>query len=327
MSICEFNNLMKHKYTKTIMDKILLLSFLTLLTTGLFGQSIKEIEMPDSLVENYFVVEPKGKVEGAMILLPGGSLSPESTFPETKLHNVAYLHNILVIAMGYGRNNIYLTDEALYKMNTVLVDVMNRYDIPKDKFVIGGFSGGGIISLNYTIHCKQFPEKAVIDPQGVFTADAPVDLTEVWYSLNREINKNFSEMAMNEARYFLPHIETDMNGTPETNPENYIKHSPYTHRAKDGGNVKYLLNVPVRLHHDIDIVWRLKNRRQDLFDMNDAWASAMINWLLLNGNDKAEFVVSDRSGRRSSGQWNTHSWSVIEEISCVLWAKECLGLK
>ena len=309
------------------MTKTGLFFLLACITSTVFGQVIKEIEIKDPTVNNYFVVEPKSEIKGAMILLPGASLAPESIFPETKLHNVAYLHNILVVALDYGKNNIYLTDNDLHKIDVVLTDVIKRYAVPKDKFVIGGYSGGGINSLNYTIHCKQFPEKAVIDPQGVFTADAPVDLTEVWYSLNREIEKNFSQVAVNEARYFLPYIEADMNGTPETNPDNYIKHSPYSHRTKDGGNVKYLLNVPVRLHHDIDVTWRLKNRRQDLFDMNDAYASAMINWLLLNGNDKAEFVIADRPAMMSNGVRNTHAWSVIEEVSCVLWAKECLGIK
>ena len=309
------------------MRRIGLLILLTCITVASFGQTIKEIEISIKEIENYFVVEPKGEIKGAMILLPGASYEPESIFPETKLHNVAYLHNILIVALDYGKNNIYLTADALYKINTVLTDVIKRYAVPKDKFVIGGYSGGGINSLNYTIHCKQFPEKAVIDPQGVFTADAPVDLTEVWCSLNREIEKNFSQAAMNEARYFLPYIEADMNGTPETNLENYIKHSPYTHRAKDGGNVRYLLNTPVRLHHDIDVTWRLKNRRQDLFDMNDAYASAMVNWLLLNGNDKAEFVIADRPAMMSNGIRNTHAWSVIEEVSCVLWVKECLDIK
>ena len=309
------------------MIKIRLIFLLACITNAAFGQVIKEVEIKDLDVENYFTVEPQGEIKGAMILLPGGGCAPESIFPETKLHNVAYLHNILVVALDYGKNNIYLTDNALYKINKVLADVIKRYNIPKDKFVIGGYSGGGINSLNYTIHCKQFPKNSVIDPQGVFTADAPVDLTEVWYSLNREIEKNFSERAMNEARYFLPYIEADMNGTPETNPENYIKHSPYSHRTKDGGNVKYLLNIPVRLHHDPDIVWRLENRRQDFFDMNEPYASAMINWLLLNGNNKAEFVVASRPAMMSNGDRNTHAWSVIEEVSCILWAKKCLDIE
>jgi hypothetical protein len=29
----------------------------------------------------------------------------------------------------------------------------------------------------------------------------------------------------------------------------------------------------------------------------------------------------------SNGVRNTHAWSVIEEVGCILWAEECLGIK
>ena len=307
--------------------KLIILLILICFANVLLGQSVKEIKLENSSTNNYYVVEPKGEIKGVMVLLPGGSYEPTSIFPETKLHNVAYLHNILTVAMDYGKTTLYVNENVLYRMNTALIDVMERYKIPKDKFVMGGYSAGGITSLCYTIHSKKFPEETVIEPQGVFTADAPVDLSEIWYYLRREIKKNFSELAVNEAKYFLPYLEKDMNGTPENNFENYIKHSPYTHRSDDGGNVKYLLDTPVRLHHDPDVVWRLENRRQDFFDMNEPYASAMINWLMLNGNDKAQFVVSKSPAMMSNGNRNTHAWSVIEEVSCVLWVKKCLGIE
>lgn len=309
------------------MKKICILFLLACFVPGLSGQVIKEIKSKHHSIAPYFIVEPKDEILGVMVLLPGGSLNPESIFPETKLHNVAYLHNIMVVALDYGKTTIYLTDSVLHKMNMVLMEVMENYKIPRDKFVIGGYSAGGITALCYTVYCKQYPEKAVIDPQAVFTADSPVDIAEVWHTLNRELQKNYSETAMTEARYFLPQIEKDMKGTPESNPEGYISHSPYSHSQKDGGNAKYLLNTPVRLYHDPDIVWQLQNRRRDLFDMNEPMASAMINYLLLNGNDKAEFVVSDRPGMRSRGERHPHSWSIIEEVDCVIWLKECLGIE
>lgn len=309
------------------MKKIELVILLICFANIMFGQTIKEIELNNPSVNNYYVVEPKGEIKGVMVLLPGGNSEPTSIFPETKLHNVAYLHNILTVAIDYGKSALYINDNVLHRMNVVLSDVMKRYDFSKNKFVIGGYSAGGMVSLCYTVHSKKFPGETVIEPQGVFTADAPVDLAEIWYSLKREIKKNYSALAVNEAKYFLPNIEKEINGTPDSNFDNYVKHSPYTHRANDGGNVKYLLKTPVRLHHDPDIVWRLENRRQDFFDMNDPYASAMVNWLLLNGNDKAEFVVAKSPAMMSNGNRNTHAWSVIDEVSCVLWVKECLGIE
>ena len=85
------------------MTKTGLFFLLVCITSTVFGQVIKEIEIKYPTVNNYFVVEPKSEIKGAMILLPGASLAPESIFPETKLHNVAYLHNILVVALDYGK--------------------------------------------------------------------------------------------------------------------------------------------------------------------------------------------------------------------------------
>ncbi len=309
------------------MKKGILATVFALVAWAAHGQSHKKIEAPDGRFEPYFVVEPKGEIRGAMVLLPGGSQEPESIFPETKLHNVAYLHNILVIAMSYGKTTIYLTDEVLGRMDAVLADAMVRYGIPRDKFVIGGYSAGGTTALSYTVHCKQHTETALIDPQAVFTADSPVDVAVVWYTLQRELKKNHSEAAMAEAQYFLPQIEKDMEGTPENNMDNYIRHSPFSLFAEDGGNAKYLIHTPVRVHHDADIVWQIENRRRSFYDMNEPQASAMINYLRLNGNDRAEFVLADRPALRSSGSRHPHSWSVIEEVGCILWVKECLDIR
>ena len=309
------------------MKKTVLLFLWVLLSSGLSGQVIRKIEPENPAIESYYVVEPRGEIKGAMVLLPPGFSPVEGIFPETKLHNVAYLHNILVVALAYGGNTIYMTDEVLFRMNTVLAEVVETYGIPPDKFVIGGFSAGGITSLCYAVHAKKFPGQTAVDPAGVFTADSPVDIAEVWRTLNRELEKNYSAMAMAEARNFLPEIERDMNGTPEENPESYVEHSPFSLQRKDGGNAKYLLSTAVRLHHDPDILWQIKNRRRDYYDMNEPMASALVNWLLLHGYERAEFVVADRPAHRSQGNRHPHSWSVIEEVACVLWAKRCLDIE
>lgn len=309
------------------MRKIGLFLVLVYTSVGLLGQVIQEVEFKYSEEhDHYLVVEPLESIEGVLVLLPGSYQEAESIFPETKLHNVAYLHNLLVVAFKCGETKAYIDEPTISNINAVLKHVIKKYNVPKDKFVIGGYSAGGMIALSYTEYCNQYPEKAIINPQAVFTADSPVDLIDIWYTFNRELEKNFSEPAMNEANAFLKTMNEDLNGTPDTNLENYIKHSPYYNGSKDGGNAKYLLETAVRLYHDPDIVWQLKYRRRSLFDMNILCASAMINYLLLNGNDRAELIIADRPAMRSHGFRHPHSWSIIEEVDCVLWIKKALGI-
>jgi len=309
------------------MNKILPLILLTVITNGLFGQTIKLIEPKDTSVHDYYVVEPKDSIKGVLVLLPGSYQDAESIFPETKLHNVAYLHNLLVVAFTCGKTKAYIDEPTIQNINGVLGHVLEIYKIPKDNFAIGGYSAGGAIALSYAEYCKQFPTKAIINPQAVFTADSPVDLVDIWNTFNRELKKNYSKPAMNEAKFFLKTMQEDLNGTPETNLENYIKHSPFYTKSEDGGNAKYLLETSVRLYHDPDIVWQLKNRRRSLFDMNILCASEMINYLLLNGNNNAELVIADRPAMRSQGYRHPHSWSIIEEVDCILWIKKTIGIQ
>ena len=301
---------------------------LTACLNSSFGQIIKEVEFEySSTNDHYLVVEPKDSIEGVLVLLPGSYQEAESIFPETKLHNVAYVNNLLVVAFTCGITKAYIDEPTIHNINTVLKHVLEKYKVPEDKFVIGGYSAGGVIALSFTEYCKQYPDKAVIDPQAVFTADSPVDIVDLWYTLNRELEKNYSEAAMNEAKRFLETMKEDLTGTPDTNLENYIKYSPYYHGAKDGGNMKYLLNTAVRLYHDPDILWQLKYRRRDFYDMNVLCASAMINKLLMSGNERAELMIADRPGLRSSGFRHPHSWSIIEEVECIYWIRNCLSIK
>ena len=111
-------------------------------------------------------------------------------------------------------------------------------------------------------------------------------------------------------------------GTPETNPKRYNELTPFNHRLTETGNEKYLKDMAVRVYHDIDIEWQLKQRRRSLFDSNELSSSEM-----LMGNERAEFIVSKQPGMRSNGMRHPHSWSIVDEIECIQWILKLFELK
>jgi hypothetical protein len=54
-----------------------------------------------------------------------------------------------------------------------------------------------------------------------------------------------------------------------------IHTSIYSYGAKDGGNAKYLKNIPLRT--DFDVEWLMKERHRDLYDWNGTDIIAMVN--------------------------------------------------
>ena len=67
----------------------------------------------------------------------------------SNLFNTAYANDIWTIAIA-GGEKIYADEKVIDKLNRGLADLIKRNPyVPKDKFVIGGFSAGGTICLRY----------------------------------------------------------------------------------------------------------------------------------------------------------------------------------
>lgn len=271
----------------------------------------------------YLAIKPVGPIEGVLVLLPGFGEAAEAVLSETKLHNTAYANNILTLVIPFG-DKIYTDGPTISNINRALEDSIKRFRIARDKFAMGGFSAGGTIALRYTELCKEKPASFPIVPKAVFTVDSPIDLFDLWRYFDREIARNFSQVGMSEAIAVKKFLTADLIGTPESNPAAYEANSPFHAELQGPGNERFLKDIPVRVYHDLDVVWQLKNRRRSLFDNNAECASELIARLMLMGNDRAEFMIAKTPGYRSNGMRHTHSWSIVDEVELIQWMKVIL---
>ena len=291
---------------------------------NLLAQNFEKIEFNEDIEEGYYLAVPpeSAEIAGVLVLLPGFAQKAESIFPETKIHNVAYVNGILTIAIA-GGHKLYADEKVTAKLDEAFNYIKKKFSVDKENFVIGGFSAGGTISLRYAEYCYENPERASVQPQAVFSVDSPVDLFHIWDYFNREIEKNFSEAGVSEAKY-VAEIMLKEIGDPQTNKANYERLTPFNSELTNPGNEKYLKNIGVRVYHDVDIAWQLKKRRRSLFDSNALASSEMINRLLLLNNERAEFKTAKKPGYRSSGVRHPHSWSIVDEVELIQWVKNCL---
>ena len=303
-----------------------LFSLLTL--SCAIGQNFEKIVFNDKDADDYYIqLRPETeKVNGVLVLLPGYGEKAESIFPSSKLFNTAYANGVLTIAIA-GGEKIYADEKVIDKLNRGLTDFIKRNPtIPTDKFVIGGFSAGGTICLRYAEYSVENPTKVPVAIKGVFTVDSPIDLVDIWEYFQREIRKNYSEVGVFEAKFVSEKMNKEI-GTPETNPKRYSELTPFNHRLTEAGNEQFLKNMAVRVYHDIDVEWQLKQRRRSIFDSNQLSASELINRLMLMGNERAEFMTSKQPGVRSNGTRHPHSWSIVDEVECIQWTLKLFDTK
>jgi len=294
-----------------------LMTLLVLLSgqTTIFAQNPEKV--PIDSTHYYLKLVPKSKPVGIIIILHGGSEDAKGVMNQITLDEIALKNNFIVAFPTIEDDDFKMTVSQKI-VDTIARQLVDNYKVSKDKIFLGGLSGGGMQAITYA-------ERAVRDkatyftPKAIFALDPPLDYENMYYRYQREVERNFSEVGVNEAKWFLEEMEKNLGGTPETAKDEYVKNSMFSYRQKDGGNAKYLLTIPVIVYTEPGVEWQLKNRHRDLYDLNCADISAMINLLQLKGNKSADIVVTHDKGVRPNGMKHPHSWSIMNSKNCMTW--------
>lgn len=283
----------------------------------------------------YYALVPKSPIQAVLVLFPSTGETAENVISCNKdLMQQAYDKNILAVVVSANYNNTLDTDTTAKRFfDTVFEDLVMRYKAPKDKFILSGLSLGGMNALQYTEMSRNPKHITYLKPLAVIGIDPPVDLIDLYNGAKKAIVKYEKEgnklseskkIALQEDHFLVNEFEKQYDGSPDKFPEKYVEGSMFTRSRDDGGNAKYLINVPTRLYCDPDIVWQLKNKSRDYYDLNAANLSAMTNFLMQSGNTKAEFIPAIGKGFRVDGTRHPHSWSIVEPTDCIKWLLELI---
>lgn len=312
---------------------IFLISFLTNITCH--GQDFKRILISETdsskLYINdgesnelfYLQVIPKNKITGAIVIFPSGGETTDNLIKQIDLPQLANQNGIATIipSMNWGTEDRTIEIQIL---DRIFEKVVTENNIPKENFVLGGLSNGGMISLAYTQQAIKEKGSTYLIPKGVFGLDVPLDKTHFYEYCQREIKRNFSKAGMNEAYWFMDKFNRIYGGSPQEFPKRYIEASIYSNGVEDGGNAKYLKDIPIRMYTDLDVDWLMNQRRRDLYDWNGTDIVAMINDLKLMGNKDANVIITMGKGIRLDGRRHPHSWSIMDNQDCLNWILKLL---
>lgn len=285
--------------------------------------NLYHFESSDTSSLFYLKLVPKGRPSGCLVILPASGELVEDVMKQITLHRLAVNKGLLVIFPSINWGSFKFIEENKF-LDTVFRQVVKEYHIPKDRFILGGLSGGGMLSLSYAENANRDSSSTFLVPRAVFALDPPLDYTSLYEKAERDVQRNFSPPAVAEGRWLIDNYRKEYGGSPREVPAEYLKYSLYTHSEADGGNAKYLLKTPLRIYTEPAIEWQIKNKHRDLYDMNCTDISAMINLLRNNGNEKAEIIVTNHKGRRPDGSYHPHSWSIMDGSNCLKWILEQL---
>lgn len=290
-------------------------TFFIVFSVNVFAQEPEKITFKDT-PNFYYKIMPEGKPVGMIIILPGGGESPERVMNQIYLDELAFEKNLIVLFPGFEDGDFKMDIERKF-LDRIAKDVVEKHKISKDKISIGGLSYGGMLAVKYAETAVR-DKNTYFTPNSIFALDPPLDYEKMYYQLNRDIERNFSEVAVNEAKNFNKEM-VEALGYPDKNRENYLKESMFLYTEKDGGNAKYLMNIPILMYTEPGIMWQMNNRGRDLYDTNCISITAMMNLLKLKGHQNADLIIVNDRGIRPEGFRHPHSWSIMDSEECLKW--------
>ncbi|WP_394660548.1 hypothetical protein [uncultured Chryseobacterium sp.] len=294
--------------------KFFIFLFLTL-SIRIFSQEPEKVTFKDT--QNfYYKIMPEGKPAGLIMVLPGGGETPEKVMNQIYLDELAVAKNLLVVFPGFEDGDFKMETERKF-LDRIAKDMVEKYKISKDQIVIGGLSYGGMLAVKYA-EMSVRDKQSYFTPKAIFALDPPLDYEKMYYQLNRDIDRNYSEVAVNEAKNLIKEMVAAI-GYPDRNRENYLRESMFLYSDKEGGNAIYLMTIPVLIYMEPGIMWQMNNRGRDLYDTNAVSITAMMNLLKLKGHKNAELIIVNDRGVRPEGFRHPHSWSIMDPEECLNW--------
>jgi len=141
--------------------------------------------------------------------------------------------------------------------------------------------------------------------------------------LQLTIQRNQPSPMLDEAREVTWVLHNILGGAPDEVPETYARVSPVTAFAKQGGNLKYLREIPIRMYTEPDVLFWLEHVTH-LYSLNSLDVIYAINELKAMGNQQAELIVTSGNGYRPDlgGIRMPHAWSIVDEPDLANWIEQ-----
>lgn len=285
---------------------------------------------PSDSTKYFYKVSPDEQARGLLVLLPGTRGNSEWPLKTTNIPYLAAERGIVTIMIDYEIWLCWLRDDILNLLNKSILHVMSEHGIPGNKCVIGGFSSGGAIALNYTKMAHSDPLKTAIVPRAVFSFDAPLDLTELFRVDALEVEgficNGEKVKVSDESRIMLEKMKNHL-GTPEDSLENYFDQSVFifNDRYGSGGTAIQLKDVPVRIYSGIGQNY-LRNKADCGFYLDSA--PYLISFLKHHGNNSATFISQyDEDYFPDGGEdfRGRHAWLGFDSKECIEWVVQIMS--
>jgi hypothetical protein len=279
-------------------------------------ENSEKIEYEHISTAEYELEKPKRDPSAVLVLFGGFPEVAEDIKREFKILKKAREHEIAIVFSNYNQK-LWFEENELDELANKLQKIFIDNKLPTDNIYFGGFSSGGNVALlagDYLTENRTFD----LTPSGIFIVDSPIELAGLYFSSEKNLKRNFSEVSVQESNWLIQTL-SDRFGDPNKDLSNYEKYAVYSSKTGNIDNLRNLKNTKIRMYTEPDTLWWKENRMADYDQLNAYHIAKLSERLTLEGFTKVEFISTKNRGYRANGERHPHSWSIVSTDSLINW--------
>lgn len=314
--------------------KVLLLLFLTVFSTKSFSQKMVEYYEPvknDSLrvgieendffpfiQKGYTLMLPENKeIKGVLIFLEDSRYDKKNRSAKQMYTHASEKGFAVVSVSTEIPLDFYFSTSSMNSTHTLIKEVFDTYNIPNDNIFFLGASLVGHRAMRYIKFMKESDFTFQLKIKGIVPCNFTMDFTRKWYQHNRDIRINRIDLW--EPKFINYLLETNLGGTPKTNPENYHNFSSYSYFDEKNENIKIYKEYAVRAYIEPAIKYKLTKQLRTLYENNSTDIVGFLAELKIAGNENTELIVLQPEDNSSQNKNTQSTWDSINKDELMNW--------
>jgi len=263
---------------------------------------------------------PKSEPKATLIFLSGSALDTTRNIDEFSIIKPAIENDIAVLFVSTGKVIEFLfTDQDIQIVDDIIGNALNTYNLINCPKFLAGMSLGGTMAFRYAEYCFLGKSNYEIKPDAIAICDSPLDMVRMWHEQKQAIKNDFHPNAVGEAQWVLHYLKTHLGGTPKEAMANYINYSPFVYTNEVKSKIQLFVSIPIRMYHEPDIDWWIKNRAKDYNTINSVDLAGFYNYLRLAGNKDVELITTYRKRKDYDKGASPHTWTIVDDEKLINW--------
>ncbi|WP_282126955.1 hypothetical protein [Marinifilum flexuosum] len=273
--------------------------------------------------QGYTLHLPDSSSVATLVFFSGSALDTTAIIPEFSIIEPALKKQMAVIFVSTGKPiDFFFTDKDISIADKILGHALNKHKLSDKPVFLGGMSLAGTMALRYCEYCFSNKSEFNIWPKAVAICDSPLDMVRMWHEQEQALLNNFHPNAVGEARWVLHFLKENLGGSPKEAMESYIEYSPFVYNDKNRTKIELFKKLAIRIYHEPDIEWWIKNRAKDYNTINSIDLAGFYNHLRQAGNMEAELITTYNKREGYEKNSSPHTWTIVDNADLINWYLE-----